>query len=126
MSELVPKPDGLPALNAQEAQLQVSQQISRGLLPALTQMADELEARGADGRMVDEIAKLKLTSILNQMGRILQAVNTSLPKMNVNVNVDAKDATWLRSKSINNHTPAQVEAMRKAARKERHGQDAPQ
>lgn len=113
----VVEPQAVAPIDAAAAQQAVAMQINKGLLPALESMASEIESRAASGRLDEEVEGMKLTSILGQMARILQAVNQSMPKLNLNVNVNAKDATWLRAKSTTTLTEAQREKLRSSLRK---------
>lgn len=89
---------------------------NRSVIPALEVMANEMEARVADGSLAKEMKGMKAASIIHNLTKILASIKTAAVIVAPQVSTQPqRDQTRLRADSAAHLTPYEREKRRKAA-----------
>lgn len=104
-------------LTPRDAERGISLQKNRAIIPALTELANEIEERAANGELRKELRGLKATSLIHNLTKIVAAIKASGPVVVIPQAAagDGKDPSWFRANSVVNMTEHQRAEMRKGA-----------
>ena len=112
-NELVPRSVGeLDTLNAPKA---IEAAKNAAVLPLLDTMSAEIVRRFESGELADEFKKMKLPTLINNLTKIIAAMQKSAIVIVNPVVGEKKDSTFLRANSTMHLTEAQKKARREAA-----------
>lgn len=104
-------------LSPRDAERGISTQKNRAIIPALTELANEIEERASNGKLRKELKGMKASSLIHNLTKIIAAIKASGPVVVIPQPAagDSKDPSWFRANSATSMTEHQRMEMRKNA-----------
>lgn len=84
-------------------------------IPLIKAWKDEIVRRAKTGELREDLKKMKLSTLIRDLGQIKQILEDNMPAVVIAVPPapEKKDPTWIKAHSVVSKTPAERERMRR-------------